>query len=107
MPTRAKIILSSRTQAGSSDTFHVGPGERKTVMIAAASGLIVGEWIDLQISADGGLSWTDVYNEGVQVRMDAVSTVLVIDGPGTYRMDKDVTTNTVGIFLAGDSVNDI
>lgn len=92
-------LLSPTTSATQSNVFRVlSPEKPVTLIIGATSGHTASEYSDLQISYDG-TNWEDVYSNGAQQRLSSTNTVLVINAVGLYRVDKEATTNAVGVYL--------
>ena len=89
-------ILAAATGASASDEVSVEKPEfAKTIM---AKGTLTGaETIgDVQIKDSGG-SWVDYYYNGTQVQLSDTQTAIMLEGIGTYRVNKGVTTAAVGI----------
>lgn len=98
MAVYSKELLAPTTIATASSSVHINANNNLTIVMYAASGLTAGEYGDLQISHDDGVTWQDVWQDTAQVRMTNNNNVLTIVGPGTYRIDKELTTNATGIY---------
>jgi hypothetical protein len=56
------------------------------------------EYFDVQMSTDGGTNYSDLYQDGSQVRMSSVNSAVTIYGPGRYRVAKESTSNACGLI---------
>lgn len=99
----AKQLLAPVTAAGDSDQFSNLERGESTIIMFSASGLTAGEYGDVQISHDRGATWSDLYKDGTQVRLSSVNNAVTVYGPGVFRVQKEATTNTVGIWLSNNS----
>lgn len=105
IPIPFEVILAPATSSGQSPGFVVG---RNPVMVQAyASGAAfttAAEYLDLQWNDPAG-EWEDVYDASYvgatsnQVRLHAGNKGVVINAPGFYRIDKDATTQSVGVAI--------
>ena len=103
----AEALLAATTSAAQSASITLA-GEvgfsalpaSATLIIYAASGHTASEYSDIQVSHDGGTTWADVYNDGVQKRLSSTNTAITIYGPGVFRVDKEATTNATGVFVS-------
>ena len=96
----ATEILAAVAAAGTSSSFIVTNNGKKTIIIAAASGHTAAEYSDVQISNDGGTTFADLYQDGTQVRLHITNTAVRVEGPGTFRVAKEATSNATGVFLS-------
>lgn len=92
-----KLILSPTTDAAVSEKFGVSDRFLVTVILHATAGLTDGEYADIQVSHDLGTSWQDLWEGDAQIRLHSKNTAIVLQGPGTYRVDKDASTNAAGV----------
>jgi len=94
-------VIAATTSAGQSgDIVITGAAEIATVYICTANGsLTAGEYADIQISDDGGTTWFDMYKDGSQLRLHSTNNHESIYGRGTFRVDKEATTNAVAICV--------
>ncbi len=81
----ARVLLAAATGADQSASIRV----KSDMASLSAEGLTGAENADLQIYANAG--WRDVYQGGSQVRLTPANTVISIEGPGLYRIDKEAT----------------
>ena len=56
------------------------------------------EYFDVAMSTDGGTTFSDLYQDGSQVRMGSTNSAVTIYGPGIYRVEKEATTNACGLI---------
>ncbi len=89
----ATTLLTAKTGADASAKFRV-KDSRVSVSVVGIAGV---ENADLQIYADD--DWRDVYQAAAQVRLTATNNVIMIEAPGLYRVDKEVTASATGIYL--------
>ena len=94
-----KELLAPATGAGQSSAFFVGQGEIGTVI--AEPLLQSAEKGTLQITNDDGTTWINALNGDTPEsnELSAATTVIYVKGPGLYRIDKDASTASVGIYL--------
>ena len=97
-------ILAPTASAANSKNVGVMSNDKKTLIMHASAGLTAGEYSDVQISHDSGATWQDLYENGIQTRLDSKNVAVAIYGPGLFRVAKESTTNAVGIYLS-DSNN--
>jgi len=90
-------ILAPATGAAASSLFVVDADTRTTVIIEGTH--VATEHSDLQICITD-TNCDDVFQSAAQVRMNDGNTVITITGPGKYRIDKDVTTNAIGVYIS-------
>lgn len=92
-----EVILTPATGAGQSSSFHVH-NRPMTVSIynAADAGMTAAEYSDLQRKNPAGY-WQDVFDSAGQVRLHAGRTEITVIAGGEYRIDKEATTESVGV----------
>lgn len=95
-----KTLLAPTTEAAASAAFDVPKGHLVTIILHAALGLTASEYADLQISHDNKTSWQDVFQGTAQVRLHSTNNVITLEGPATYRLDKELSTNAAGITMS-------
>ena len=94
-----KTILADATDAGQSSVFWVGTNEAATVI--AEPIMDSTNKATLQITNDDGTTWVN-YVTGDTIEpfeLSATKTFVQVQGPGLFRVDKDATTATIGIYL--------
>lgn len=94
----SETSLSPTTSATASSSFFISGLERVTVI---CPGLAGAETAQLQISYDEGLTFIDYYDRDGIVQFTATCNGLLVEGPGTFRVDKDASVGAVGVYLAG------
>ena len=95
-----KVILAAQTDAGNTSAFSIPENRAGTLVIYASGGThTAAEYSDIQISHDGGTTWADLYQDLSQMRLHSTNTAATIYGPGTFRVAKEATTPSVGIYL--------
>lgn len=98
----ATTLLAAKTAADQSTSFNITNNGAATIIIFAASGHTAGENSDVQISHDGGTTFADLYQDGSQIRLHSTNTAVTVNGPGVFRVDKEITTNATGVFLSSE-----
>ena len=93
----ATEIVAAAT-AGGEGEFGATAGRLPVTLFAP--GLAGAETVDIQISQDGGSTFTDVYQNGAQVQLDATNNVISLFGPGHYKAVKSATSASVGVYLS-------
>jgi len=88
--------LAAVTGAAQSSEFFVRQEEKITVM--CSPNLVSAETAQIQISHDDGTTWVDA-NNGTALQLTATINMIVLDGPGIYRVDKDATVSATGIYV--------
>lgn len=105
----AQVLLAAATGAGPSTSFEVKFADRPmesrpvTVSMGPRADIGAAEFGDLQKSNDGGVTWDDVYENGAQVQLGLTNNVIVLHGPGLFRINKDATANPVAVYLSTSS----
>jgi hypothetical protein len=96
---KAKLINTAATAANQTSAFWVGNNE--TVTVTAVPLLQSAEKGTLQITNDDGTTWINALNGDTPEsnELSATTTVVYAKGPGNYRIDKDVSTAAVGIYI--------
>jgi hypothetical protein len=99
-----KILLAKTDAAANSAEFVVKAGSPKTVYLFPVASLTASEYANLERKDPDG-TWGPVYDNsfagGGQVRLDsATATGVTVVGEGTYRVDLDDPTNSIGVALA-------
>lgn len=94
-----KTILADATGAGQSSEFWVGTNETATVV--AEPIMDSTNKATLQITNDDGTTWIDalIGDTPESHELSATTTIMKVHGPGLFRIDKDATTATIGIYL--------
>jgi len=90
--------LTATTSAAQTGPFLVDGSRPVTLIAFAAAGLSAVEHGDVQITHDGGTTWQDLFASDTQIRLNSTNNAVTIYGPGTFRVDKDVTTNATAIL---------
>lgn len=97
----AVTLLAATTSSAQSTKVVVGrgevPREQRPISISAP-GMAGAENADVQFSQDGGTTWNDLFEDGVQIRLTATNNMITIFGPGVFRIDKEATAAAVGVF---------
>lgn len=97
------IIRSPVNTAGQTDEFRVDKFPIK-VSLYPVGDLTATEYADLQ-EKDAAGTFGDVFDAfyqgtGAQVRLEStIATSIVISATGTYRLDLDDPTNSIGVFI--------
>lgn len=89
----ANVIIAAQTTAKDSGAFHIR--EDDPVTIFTMGGVLVSEVVTIQISHDGGTTWS-----GTGQTLTADEPCFVGYGPGTYRASKPITANSVGVAIS-------
>ena len=96
-------ILAATTSAVASTSFIVGGRSdqdgRATISVIGIAGA---ENADIQFSHDVGTTWTDLFQDGSQVRLTATNNMVTVYGPGLFRVDKEATAGATSIHLHKD-----
>jgi hypothetical protein len=95
-------LISATTEAANSAAFHVKNGYPVTLIMYASSGLVGGEYANLQVSHDKGVSWQDVYQDSDQIRLSSINNLIQITIPGLFRIAKEATTNATLLALTSE-----
>jgi hypothetical protein len=100
----ARILLAPTTSAAQSEAFKV---TRNMLPVTLHANLLAGaETADVQISVDNGSNWVDiretVVGVGAAIELTVNHNVYRISSPGYYRVDKDATVGSCGIYLFDD-----
>lgn len=98
MPLRKQVILAPTAEADQSEVFEVLQGRPVSVVMHAALGITAAQYGDLQVSHNGA-AWQDVFQGGSQVRLSSTNNTVLLEAPGEYRIDKEATTNPVGLTV--------
>jgi len=93
------IVIDGKAVAITYD-FVVGYSNNKPPITLSQEGLAGTETVDLQISNDGGASYKDVSELGVQAQLTVDNTALTVLAPGRYRLNKGVTAGAVTVSLS-------
>lgn len=84
-------ILAATTAAANSSSVAIDAGGSATLVLRGNSG--VGDCgAEIQVSWDGGTTW-----ESTGYRMDSSNPCVIVDGPGTYRVTKGISSLPVGV----------
>jgi len=96
------VIRAAVDTAGQTSDFEVGKYPVQ-VSLFPIGDLTVAEFADLQVKDSSGtfgdLADPSYQGSGGQVRLSTVATTIIIDAPGTYRLDFDNPTNAVGAYI--------
>lgn len=97
-------LLAPITGAAASNSFRVGKGsgghsESRPIAIFMP-GIGVSEFGDVQFSHNGGTTWTNLFEDGTQVRLTNTNNAEVMAAPGLFRINKGVTAAAVGVFMS-------
>lgn len=96
----ADIILTAATGAGQSEILVLSANDK--ISLGTTGTDTAAEYADIQYSSDGGATWKDLWQDGTQVRLHDGNRMVTIEGPGIFRVDKEVTTNAIGIIRYGN-----
>ena len=99
----AKNILAAAVGAGQSAPFFVPQDE--SVSVWAVIPMDGATKATLQITNDDGTTWTDALTGATPEtnELSATTTIIQVSGPGLFRIDKEATTASIGIWLAESS----
>ncbi len=92
-PTTSSVSASQDT------TFRVGAGSPVTISANALAG---SENVDIEYSPDGSsTTWSVAYNfdSGEALVLSATGAQLILNGTGYYRVSKDATVSSCGVYL--------
>jgi len=95
----AYTLLTAATGGGTSSVISAKSGKSVTLMANNLAGVETG---DVQISHDGGTTFTDLYSNGLQMQLLVANTAVTVYGPGVYRVVKSVTAGACGIYASTD-----
>lgn len=97
----AITILTAQTAAVNSSAFTVGSTSHWKVGDVAVIGFgFSTDTADVQVSYDSGTTWVDLKIGGTQIQMADAKNYWTPTGPGMYRIEKGITTGTVGFVLS-------
>ena len=88
-------IITETTDADQSKPISVSSGDLVTFALTGTYGAT--EYADVQYTDDGGSTWSDLYQDGSQVRLSTVNNMVTVYGPGIFRVDKDATSASAGV----------
>jgi hypothetical protein len=94
----AETLITAAKTAATSTKFDVRPEDAPVVV--TSWGFSGTDAIDVQFSYDGGTTFVDMYEDGVQTQLSATNNIEAFYAPGIYRLNKGVTTGTVGAALS-------
>lgn len=92
----SKPIIGATTSAANSPVILVTDSPVTLVVTGTQT---AAEYFDVAHSTDGGTTFTDLYQDGSQVRMSSTNSSVTIYGPGCYRVEKEATTNACGLLM--------
>ena len=92
-------IISAQTTAATGD-FSASKNTQQLPATLFASGLAGAEVANVMFSADGGLTYTNLFENGTQVQLTATNNAVTIYGPGMYRVSKGITVAAVPVSLS-------
>lgn len=92
------VILTPTTSAAQSSAIRLGDHETVTLVCPGLAGV---ETAQLQISYDEGTTYVDYYDRDGVAQFTATCNALLVEGPGTFRVDKDASVASVGVYVAG------
>lgn len=95
----AHVLLVAATDGGTSGDISAKTNRAVTLMANNLAGVETG---DIQISHDGGTTFTDLYSNGQQMQLLAANTAVTVYGPGIYRVVKSATAGACGIYASTD-----
>lgn len=91
-----RIIETPTTNTGTSDTFYLDkPYPGRTVQIYGSS---LGD-VEADLQIETPIGWNDVYDDNGQVVLTATRPQEVVYGPGTFRLNFTVRTESVGACM--------
>jgi hypothetical protein len=92
MSDQINVLASGTTDSVQSDDFAVGV----TPVMVFAFGTLGSDTGDLQVRQSDG-TYSDVYDTDGQVQLSATRPQVLINAPGTYRVDVTTRTGSWGI----------
>lgn len=97
----ATSLITAQTAAKDSDQITVGGlSPYKVGEVAIVGWGFSTDTADIQISYNGGTNFIDLYIGGTQIQMSDTKNYYLLPGPGVYRVQKGITTGTVGFALS-------
>ena len=96
-------LFDNQTTAGSA-TFKCSMSDIQPPVTLAASGLTGADVIDVNISTDGGATFTPLWEKGVRVQLSATNNSVTLYGPGVYQVSKGATQGAVTVYLASNGM---
>ena len=95
----ADPILTATTSAANTKIITVSQNEVVTIQVTGIQ--VAAEYIDFAVSTDGGSTFADLYQDGTQIRLSSTNTTRTVVGPLMFRLEKEATTNAVGLVKFG------
>lgn len=97
----ATTILTAATAASASEKFIVGQASHLKPDNCAVIGFgFSTDSVPVQISYDSGTTWVDLKINGTAIVLADAKNYWTPTGPGVYRINKGITTGTVGFVLS-------
>lgn len=96
---KPKLILAATTDADQSESFyHDGKHQKSLVCNPILAGSEKGT---LQMSIDDGTTWINALTGRTPEcnELSITTTIICIEGPGLYRVDKDASAGATAIYL--------
>ena len=93
----SQTLIAAATGAVNSAMIKV---THEPVTLVVTGTQVAAENFDVAHSTDGGTTFTDLYQDGAQVRMSSTNSSVTIYGPGIYRVEKEATTNACGLIMS-------
>lgn len=93
IPKSDNTVIEAQTAAGTHDFFVPQNGSA----CVAAANLGASDTVDIQMKV--GASYADLYEDGSQVQLTQTWTMRRLVGPGQFRINKPITTNSVSVHV--------
>ena len=87
-----KTIVASATGAGQSSEYHID--DDKQITVFAVPILAGAEEAEIELTNDGGITWA-----ATGQILSASVNILQLEGPASFRVNKDATTSATAIHL--------
>lgn len=91
-----EIIKPTTAAVAESDPFFIDA----RAGTLSADGLATTETVGIQYSANGGVTWTNLFDEGAAVALTATRPQVTLLGVGKYRCVKSATAAACGVYIA-------
>ena len=90
-------VFTAQTTADTGDPFMITKSDLDSTL--HIYGHSTGDTADIQISYDGGTNFQDYWKDGVQQQLSETNTSVRVAAIGIFRINKGITTGTVGVSL--------
>lgn len=95
-------LVAATTAGGTSAPVIIKTTNRRIPATVLCTGLAGAETCDLQISYDGGTTFTNIIINGTQQQMTATNNILTIEAPGIYRVVQSASVGSATTVLITD-----